>query len=198
MDILDAIKQRASIRKYQDKPIPKDIVDKIIEAGVWGPSVPSFLRIQPWKFVVIEEKKVITSLANIILDKSKVSPSGVSLLLKSAHGIVSGASLAIAVYNSGDVEKKKEKYKESFANFAEVLPKAELCAIAATIQNMILTAHSLGVGSCWLDMPLFCKKEVNDLLNENLDLVAVVTFGYAAEQGKRASRKDSSEIVKVI
>ena len=74
MDILEIIKRRASIRKYQDKPVPKEIIDKILEAGIWGPSVPSFLRIQPWKFVVIKNRSVIGFLSAILADKAKVSP----------------------------------------------------------------------------------------------------------------------------
>lgn len=40
MDILNLIKKCATIRKYQNKPIPKKILDKIIEAGIWGSSIP--------------------------------------------------------------------------------------------------------------------------------------------------------------
>lgn len=198
MDILRLIKNRKSIRKYKNKSIPKNIVDKILEAGIWGPSVPSFLRIQPWKFVVVKDKKVIKGMADILLEKSSMSPSVVSLLLKTASSIVAGASFVIVVYNSGDVEKMKEKYKEAFAYFSEILPKAELCAISAAIQNMVLTAAAQGIGSCWLDMPLFCEDEVNNLLDETLRMAAVVSFGFPAEIGKRAQRKAPSESVRLI
>jgi nitroreductase len=198
IQLLRVIRERASVRKYSDTPVPDEALNSVLEAGIWGPSVPSFLRIQPWKFVAVREKKVIRAVGDVLLERSKVSPSGVSLLLKSAAGIVSGAPCLVAVYNSDDVMRMKDKYKEAFANFAEILPKAELCAIAAAVQNMVLTAATRGLGSCWLDMPLFCEKEVNAVLGEDLKLVAVLTLGFPAELGKRAPRKAFGESVKYI
>lgn len=198
MDILDIIKKRCSIRKYQDKPIPKKIIDKIIEAGIWGPSVPSFLRIQPWKFIVIKNKNKINMLSKILLNKSRSSKTGVNILLKSASNIVRNADIVFAIYNSGDFKKTKNKFRVVFSSFSEVLEKAQLCAIAAAIQNMILTAESFKIGTCWLDMPLFCKNQINKLLKTNEELIAFLTLGYPAEKGKRALRKPYSEAVKYL
>lgn len=198
MDILQIIKKRCSIRKYKNKPISKKALDKIIEAGIWGPSVPSFLRIQPWKFVVITNKKVISALAEIVLKESKKSATGVNILLKAAAHIIANAKAIIAVYKSSDMEKAKNKYKGLAANFGDILDKAQLCAISASIQNMILMAESLKIGSCWLDMPLFCEKEINHLLKNNGPLVAFLTLGYPMEKGRRAIRKPFSETIKYI
>lgn len=198
MDILRLIKNRKSIRKYKDKPIPKRIIDKIIEAGIWGPSVPSFLRIQPWRFIVVADKKLISKISELILAKSKKSEAGVNILLKSAANIVSGARAIIVIYNSGDMEKMKHKFKEIYSNFSEVIQRAELSAISAAIQNMILAAESLRVGSCWLDMPLFCRKEINKLLKTDKELIAFLTLGYPAEKGWRSPRKPLSGAVRYI
>jgi len=198
MDILQLIKKRCSIRRYKNKPVPKKIIDKIVEAGIWGPSVPSFLRIQPWRFIVITNKNKINKIAKIILQNSQNSKTGVNILLKSASKIVINANVVLAIYNSGDMKKAKSKYKEIFANFSEVLEKAELCAIAAAIQNMILMAERFRIGSCWLDMPLFCKDDINKLLKTNDELVAFLTLGYPGEKGKRAVRKAISETVEYI
>ena len=42
---------RRSIRRYEDKAVPKEVIDKLLEAGVWA---PSGMNAQPWRFVVIE------------------------------------------------------------------------------------------------------------------------------------------------
>ena len=76
MDILPIIKKRSSIRKYTDKSIPKEVLDKIIEAGIWGPSIPSFLRIQPWQFIVITDSAKIKGICEIISEKARHSESG--------------------------------------------------------------------------------------------------------------------------
>ncbi len=198
MDILKLIKTRKSIRKYKNKPIPKKIINKIIEAGIWGPSVPSFLRIQPWKFVVINNKKIINKISKIILQKSRKSKAGVNILLHSGANIINNAPLLIAVYNSGDMLKIKNRFKAVYTNFSEVIEKAQLSAISAAIQNMLLMAEDSGIGSCWLDTPLFCKKEINRLLKTKNELVAILALGYPAEKGKRAPRKPISEAVKFM
>lgn len=158
MDILQIIKRRRSIRKYKNKPIPKKILDKIIEAGIWGPSVPSFLRIQPWKFVVISNKKIKNKISLAMLQKSRESGAGVNILMHTASNIINSAPVITMIYNSGDMLKIKNKFKQLYKSFSDVIIKAELSAISAAIQNMILAADSLGIGSCWLDTPLFAKR----------------------------------------
>ncbi|MBL7156730.1 MAG: nitroreductase family protein [Candidatus Omnitrophica bacterium] len=197
MDIFSLIKDRKTIRKYKDKPIPKEIIDKIVEAGIWGPSVPSFLKIQPWKFVVVTEKKRIKQITEL-LKKSKKTGIAINIMLSSAANIIDKAPFIIVVYNSKDLEKLKEKFKLIYSKFARIIKAAQLSAISAAIQNMILVAEDLGISSCWLDTPLFCKNEINKIFNTNNELIAILTFGYSAEKGKRSPRKPISDTVDYI
>lgn len=197
MNILKLIKERKTIRKYTNKPIPKRLIDKIIEAGIWGPSLlaPGF---QPWCFVVITNKKTINTITEIMSKKSKESGVGINGLLSLAAKVTDEAMAIVLIYNSGPLRKFMEKYKEMYSKFKEIIPKAELSAISAAIQNMILAAEVLGIGSCWLDIPLFCEEEINRLVSINDQLVAVLTLGYPREKGKRSPRKSISETVKYI
>lgn len=54
-DLLEAIKNRRSIRIFEDRPVPDDIIEKIIEAGQWAPSA---CNRQDWKFIIIESREV--------------------------------------------------------------------------------------------------------------------------------------------
>ena len=56
MDVLKLIKNRQTVRKYKNSPISKNIIEQIIEAGRWGPSVHGF---QPWRFIVITNMSLI-------------------------------------------------------------------------------------------------------------------------------------------
>jgi nitroreductase len=197
-DILTIIKERRTIRKYQDKPIPKEIIDKIIEAGIWGPSVPSFLQIQPWKFIVVTRKDKIEKIGKIVLQKAQKSEISVRIMLNTAANIIKGARALIIIYNSKDLDKLKDKFKTIYSKFDKIIKTAQLSAISAAIQNMILTAEAQGLGSCWLDTPLFCRKELQKFLNSKEDLAAVLTLGYPAEEGRRSLRKPFSETVEYI
>ena len=197
-ELLNFVKRRCSIRKYKNKSLPEAILSKIIEAGIWGPSVPSFLRIQPWRFVVVRNKIVISKLSEIISKKSQKAPAGVNILLKAASNIVRNAQVIIAIYKTDDMEIAKRKYKELAANFGDLLNKAQLCAISASIQNMVIVAGGMNIGSCWLDMPLLCEKDINKVFKTKKQLVAFLTLGYPAEKGRRAARKSASESVEYI
>lgn len=198
MEVLKLIKKRKTIRKYKSKLVPRKLIHKIIEAGIWGPSVPSFLQIQPWRFVIVTNKKLKTELYKILFERSQQEGIGVNILLRSASDIVNSAQAVVLIYNSGDIQKYEKKFKIIYAKFAAIIAKAELCAISAAVQNMILIAEELGIGSCWLDTPLFCKKEINKIININDELVAILALGYADEKGKRSPRKPISEAVKFV
>lgn len=53
--VIEAIKKRRSVRSYDPKPIPKNIMNAIIEAGNQAPSA---MNSQPWRFVVVEDKSL--------------------------------------------------------------------------------------------------------------------------------------------
>ena len=60
MELNACIKGRRSIRRYQDKSVPKDTIEKILNAGIWA---PSGMNAQPWRFVVIENRDIINKLS---------------------------------------------------------------------------------------------------------------------------------------
>ena len=62
VDIFEIIKTRRSIRKFTDKPVPDETIDKIIEAGIWA---PSGLNNQPWKFGVIRDDGLKTKISGL-------------------------------------------------------------------------------------------------------------------------------------
>ncbi len=191
MDILQLIKERKTIRKYQDKPIPKNVLDKIIEAGIWGPSLTAS-GIQPWKFFIIREKKIKTKIVDILVKASKKIGVPGSLFLTSSSTTISNAQTVILIYSTSPLVNWAKRIKKCL----KLAQSSEIAAISAAIQNMILTAYTLGVASCWLGVPLLCAEEINKLFDANDELVSVLTLGYPAQEGKRSPRKPISETVK--
>ena len=60
MDIFEIIKTRRSIRKFTEEPVPDEVIDRIIEAGIWA---PSGLNNQPWKFAIIRDNELKTKIS---------------------------------------------------------------------------------------------------------------------------------------
>jgi nitroreductase len=192
VDILKLIKERRTIRKYKDKCVPKEIIDKIIEAGRWGPSI---IGIQPWRFVVVENKNVIEQISNIILAKSQKFEARSRLILSSTVKAISSCQLLIIVYNTKKFTELAEKFGKKHLKIGCF---AEIEAISASIENMLIVAQEYGIGSAWLDTPLFFENLINKLVSEKDKLVAILTFGYPLEKTKRSSRKSLTEMIKYI
>ncbi|MFH1441094.1 MAG: nitroreductase family protein [Candidatus Omnitrophota bacterium] len=192
MDILKLIKEKRTVRRYKNKPIPKKILNKIIEAGIWGSSLHGF---QPWRYSIISDKDVIGEISEILVLESRKHGIASKILLTSSANTILKSQLLIVIYNSQEFVKWVNKFGKRYVKYAEV---AELSAISAAIQDMILVAENFGIGSCWLSMPLFCEKKINNILNRREKLIAVVTFGYPRVREKRFIRRSIVETVKFI
>lgn len=73
----------------------------------------------------------------------------------------------------------------------------DIQAVGACIQNMLLAAHALGLGGCWIGEILKNKEKVNKILSapENLELMAVLTIGHPKELTQEADRKEINKLV---
>ncbi len=191
-ELLALIRKRKSIRRYSEKIIPNNELNKILQAGRWGPSV---LGIQSWEFVLIINKDLKKKLAQLLLQSSLKSNVGVNLLLKAAAKNVDGCHAVMCVYSTREIQQLSRRFSCGYLKYAKM---AEIASAAACIQNMILVAQTLNIGVCWHDIPLFCEKSINQILGEKNSLLAVLTLGYPAEKGKRSPRKSSSKIIRCI
>lgn len=159
--VLDNIKKRRSIRSYKEEQIKEEELQAILEAGLYAPSANNQ---QSWHFTVIQDKKFIQ---NISEKTSEVMASSedprMSAYGQSKKDILYGAPTIIIV--SGD-EKSG----------------SPLVDCSAAIENMILAAESLNIGSVWIGMIrhyLTLKEEVKKLgLPEGYKPYYAVALGY--------------------
>ncbi|TAN40056.1 MAG: nitroreductase family protein [Nitrospirae bacterium] len=136
--VIDAIKKRRSVRAYEPAPVSRESLDLIIEAGN---EAPSAMNSQPWRFVVVQDpaakKKLLRAAlpnAKKILDLVKDSdPERHAAIMKRLEEqedpVYYSAPAVIFVIGSG-------RYAE------------HSCPLGC--ENMMLAAHSLGLGSCWV------------------------------------------------
>lgn len=62
MDVFEAIMTRRSIRRFEPRPVPDDLIMKVLEAGIWA---PSGMNNQPWRFIVIKDSKAKEDLSKL-------------------------------------------------------------------------------------------------------------------------------------
>lgn len=62
MDIIKAILDRRSIRKYNEKPVPKEIVNQLLKAAMYAPSARNY---RPWHFIVADDRRILDDLSEL-------------------------------------------------------------------------------------------------------------------------------------
>lgn len=192
--MISAIENRRSIRKYQDREVPKELLEKIIRAGIQAPSSKNR---QPWKFIVATGKAKQESLEVMKrgLEREKTEP----LLTASAQflggaeytlRIMAEAPAIIYIVNTlgSDVEAAADADTRIF----------DICnaqSIGAAIENMTLAATELGLGSLWICDTYFAYRELCGWLQEDGTLAAALAVGYADEVPASRPRKTLDETV---
>ncbi|EKQ52660.1 MULTISPECIES: nitroreductase [unclassified Clostridium] len=184
MDVIQAIEERRSIRKFQDKTIPKDIIEKILELAT---KAPSGKNRQPWRFVVFQNSKK-NELVNIMEDalnkykKQSKSTGSFELSINS----INEASAVILVFNA-------------FSNFEEDYNHHRLLtdiqSIGAAVQTLILAAQNFELGTLWICDIFHCDKEICSWLNRKDELVAAVAIGYPNQKPYSRPRKLLEEVI---
>ena len=181
-DFFDLVRSRRSIRRYDPRPVPADLIDRLMEAAIWAPSAHNR---QPWRFVVMSGEATKQRLAAAMGERLRAdlaadgAPS--DLIERDAgrsHARLIGAPLLIVLcLTLADMDAYPDERRA--AN--EAIMASQSVAMAG--QNLLLAAHALGLGACWLCAPLFCS----DTVRRTLDLPGdwqpqgLITAGYPAE-----------------
>ncbi|WP_319541199.1 nitroreductase family protein [uncultured Pseudodesulfovibrio sp.] len=78
MDIMEALLTRRSIRKFEDKPIPDDMVRQILEAAMMAPSAGNA---QPWQFIVVNDRNILDGMAGIHVHMKMVTQAALGIIV---------------------------------------------------------------------------------------------------------------------
>lgn len=129
---LDVIRRRRSIRSYTSEQIKEEELQAILEAGKWAPSAHNS---QPWHFTVIQNRDVITHISEV--SKRDMCDSPVDWVAKF------GQSKSSIFYDAPTLIVVSGKAESPF------MPRVDC---SAAIENMLLAAESLNIGSCWIGL----------------------------------------------
>jgi len=186
LSVLETIRTRRTIRKFKPEPVSDEQIKAIIDAARWAPNAGN---LQPWEFVVVRNHETIKKIRVMFHEYVKVShltlpknhPYRIAREEKLRKGLYedyySGATVFIAVFV--DPSKTDSPLQDG----------------SAAIENMMLAAWSMGLGSAWLDtLP---EEEIKQLLRVpmRLKFVACIPIGYPAETPTPPPRKPLEEII---
>lgn len=180
MDLFNAMKERRSCRNYLPDPVDEATLKEILEAATWAPSP---MNAQPWEFVVVtspEMKERIFAEAEY-RKKWIFEQSGWKWMDRYQVDFLKAAPVLIVV-----VGDPKKTGADSFMEGGGV---GYQLACAAAVQNMMLAAQALGLGSLWFT--LFDRKTLGQILGIDPEKtpVSIVCLGKAASPAPPVPRK---------
>ncbi|MBE2202606.1 MAG: nitroreductase family protein [Anaerolinea sp.] len=187
--MLSLLATRRSIRRYTPEPIPDALIETLLTAAAWAPSAHNR---QPWRFAIIRHADAKQRLAAAMgqqlhadLSADNVSPDLIAKDVGRSYQRITSAPLLILLCLT---MQDMDSYPDPLRQQHEWTTAVQSVAMAG--QNLLLAAHALGLGACWMCAPLFTPDVVRHTLNLPADWQpqALITVGYPAETRSKPRR----------
>jgi nitroreductase len=181
-DTLSVIAKRRAVRSYETKSVPKNVIKKIINAAN---QAPSGMNSQPWRFVVVTNKRFHKKLTSTAIPKSKRRLKFLKKTIPERYDAIMKRydELEDPIYYSAPVII----FVIGASSFADLS-----CPLAC--QNIMLAARSLGLGSCWIHFGSFVthdkaiRKRLNLIKGEKI--FGPIVVGYTRKFPKPPPKKN--------
>jgi nitroreductase len=173
MELFEAIKGRRSIRCYTEEEVTAKELNAVLEAATWAPSA---CNKQSWRFVVVRKPKTIEKLYK-------------AASYSTQHQIfVKKAKMVVVVCTDLNVYR-------TFPNKERALSLFTIQETAAATQNLLLAAHALGLGACWVS--LFSEEQVKEALSlpKGIRPLVILPLGHTKSKTNPKPRKPLKEVV---
>jgi nitroreductase len=209
MDLFDAIAGRTSIRKFTDAAVPDEDIRKILDAGRRAPSANNT---QPWSFLVIRDREVLRRMAEAVrtmIDRmipfaeSEKQAQRLAAYKGTYYTFFEKAPIVIAVMMEGSdagTDKLLSRMGYASDDIRRLRPLPGLQSIAAAVEHILLAAHAMGYGSCWMTGPLVAQEEFEKILGYGKEkaIAALLPLGVPDEKAHPHPRKPLDELVRFI
>ena len=156
-EMLDLIRSRRSVREYDTRLIEEEKVRAVLEAGLLAPSAHDS---RPWHFAVVStaggKERLLSGLAAPFrrdMEAAGLSPETVAQRLERSQRIFRAAPVLILAFAPVRLPANPLDRTGGLEEVLEIQSGALACG------QMLLAAHSLGLGMCWFAAPLFCPME---------------------------------------
>jgi len=172
MDFMEIIKERRSVRKYQEKEVSEDVLNQILESVQW---TPSWNNTQCWEVIVIKDQAVREKLQATIAPKNPATKA-----------IVAAPVLLALCGKLGTSGYYNDKVTTKFGDWY-------MFDLGLATQSLCLTAHQLGLGT--VIVGLFDHDRTKEILSvpEGYELVTLIPLGYPVKKSSPPKRKEIAD-----
>lgn len=173
IELMTLIQERRSIRKYEDRPVPDEALEQVLEAIRWA---PSWTNCQCWEVIVVKDRAAKEKL------QASLPPKG----NPSIQAMVGAPVVLVLCAKKGVSGFYKEQPSTRFGEWM-------MYDLGLATQNLCLMAHSLGLGT--VVVGLFDHQKAREAMQvpDGYELVTMVPLGYPAKIGAAPSRREVSE-----
>ena len=207
--LLELIKNRKSVREYIEQKISKDDLKKILEAGYYA---PSWMNVQPWKFIAVENQETKDMLCELSSHQPHVKNASALIVCVADKNGWSKEEFGKVLAGRGIGEEGREKIFSIPMFYPVLLGEDKVLMrtveqVTYAVSYMMLTAKELGIDSCIIgalqnEATVIKNPELVQKVNETLGLtkddviITIITLGYATEEIPTVKqRKDFEKIV---
>lgn len=174
-DLMTLIQARRSIRKYEERPVPEQALQQVLESIRWA---PSWANTQVWEVIVVKDPAAKEKL------QASLPPKGNPAYSAIAHAPV----VLVMCAKTGSAGFYKEVATTKFGEWM-------MYDLGIATQNICLAAHSLGLGT--VVVGLFDHQKAAEAMQvpSGYELVTLIPLGYPAKSGSAPKRREVSEFV---
>ncbi len=211
-DLADVIRSRRSIRSWQDKEVPQDLLLQAIELATWAPNGGNQRN---WRFYIILNRDTIGAIADAVQSSgdqiaawTEPDESVRATTRQRRADFFRNAPAAIAVaasrYQSAvdEVLGAREKTEPRAAQIRQWrdVANSRIQSVASAIAYLLLILHKMGLGAVWMTGPMQAKGEIEKILRvpSELDIIAFIPVGYPAESPPPRERKPVTEVSEIV
>ena len=202
IDLFEVIYSTRSMRRLKQKPIPRNVIERIIDAGVHAPSGSNF---QNWGFLIVErdeDKKFVRDLYlksyQMLENKGTIpllteAPESRRKMFQSAIHLAENMHLApILLFAISGTDFPTYADQDNPSSITATLH----ASIYPAVQNMLLAARALGIGATLTTLHYFFEEELKNrfLIPEDKEIAALIPMGYPEGEFGRTSRRPGTEV----
>lgn len=204
--ILAAMQSRRSIRRFLPEPVPEEILLKLIEAAITAPSGGNS---QPWRFMIVRQRAAIESAADLVDEeryrlKRLLRPEFQSEVLSYSDNFShfrSAPSLVVPLFRAGaglSAMLNEEAPEADRAFIRELEHHTALVSVSLAMQNILLRAAELELGSCCMTGPLLASKQLESCFGipQGWRIAALIAVGVPDETPASPGRKPTQSCVR--
>ena len=204
---LNWLQKRRSVRQFLDKPIPKEVLTRLVQGAI---TAPSNTNRQPWRFAVVTSQDMRTRIVEAVRERCAEIKE---IINRSHHAeeyngygdffhepLQAAQAIIIPQYR---------EYPDLIANLIESgggdpsqfdtasAMQAELCSTCGGIMTLLLQAHAEGLGACWMAGPMVARQQIEALLGIKgpWRMVGGIALGYPLETPEAKPRKPLKRVV---